>query len=871
LTQVLEELGMDLLNIKIINIKNNKIYYTVKLDSKGEGEFLEHNDDTHKTTAPDNYEYYKPDTIPYGEYTITEVKEGDNSEKESFFIQPESVGIKTQSELQSRIVEDTPVPVWLKVVKKDKTTNKVVGLAGAGFKLWDVKAGKFVVQNDMYNDISEVYTNADGYLYFPQKIYPGDYVLYETKAPEGYYLQDEYRLPENEADYGKVGGKKIHIDKIATGLKADAINPGKVEVGELEYEVDALNQPLYVNIKIVKTGEKLVSASQDTSEYNTTEGKKEVESLTPIWKSGIGLEGVKYKIYADEDIYTPDGVLRTKKGTLVDDVTTNSEGIAQSRYDLFPGKYKVVEYEVPKGYTLDTEPSYITVTNKDQYVKSATGTLEITDKRQHLSLTFNKIFEDPKYITGNEERHAVFGLYAKEDIKNYKGENAIPAGSLVEVLEVDGNGELKTTKDLPEGKYYVKEIYVSYPYGLSTQENEITLKYDGNPRNEEVKTKGTDVKNTIEYGKAIFVKISRSSEDNLIINGSFSDDTSKLDEKAKAMIEKIKTYATDEEIAKYYEDNGIICVPGATYEVWLDKDGKNKLTDSQTKEVVQFTTDKVGMIEIDDLPKNRTYYLKEVSAPEGYQVSETPVEFNINNSTSDAILYQAIYDESTKSEFIHKTDIFTGENVANCTFEITDKDGKVLLHSVTDNDGTAWIPQDIFKNGEKYYYTEISAPDVYYKDGKLYELNTEKHEFTAKIDEDGKWATEKIEVQNYRPTTDVKLIKTDEEDNVVPKCKFELKSEENGLFYETGVTDENGIYVFKNVPQGWYTYTELEAPEKYDLDTTPHRVYVTGDEMVIEFVNTGDIPVIALSIVAAVSVIGIVVLVIKKNKKNNNK
>ena len=36
--------------------------------------------------------------------------------------------------------------------------------------------------------------------------------------------------------------------------------------------------------------------------------------------------------------------------------------------------------------------------------------------------------------------------------------------------------------------------------------------------------------------------------------------------------------------------------------------------------------------------------------------------------------------------------------------------------------------------------------------------------------------------------------------------------------------------------------------------------------MVIEFVNTGDIPVIALSVVALVSVLGITYLVIKKNK-----
>ena len=125
------------------------------------------------------------------------------------------------------------------------------------------------------------------------------------------------------------------------------------------------------------------------------------------------------------------------------------------------------------------------------------------------------------------------------------------------------------------------------------------------------------------------------------------------------------------------------------------------------------------------------------------------------------------------------------------------------------------------------------------------------------------------EVENYRPTTNVKFVKTDDKGNLVPNCKFELKSEEEGLYEpKTGVTDKNGIYVFENVPQGWYTYTELEAPEEYNIDTTPHRVYVTGDEMIIDFVNTGDIPVIALAVLGVICVAGIAFIVVRKVKSS---
>ena len=299
--------------------------------------------------------------------------------------------------------------------------------------------------------------------------------------------------------------------------------------------------------------------------------------------------------------------------------------------------------------------------------------------------------------------------------------------------------------------------------------------------------------------------------------------------------------------------------------------GTNKLqeVDLQTGDmkVATFTTDDLGVLELFELPKG-AYYLKETEAPDGYEIQNDVVPFEITAANPEATIYQALYDESIIPTILHKTDIFTGKEVPNCVFEIRDEDGNLLLYSVTDEVGCAYIPQDMFEEGKTYTYTEISAPDVYLKDGQMYELNTEPHEFVAHFDEQGNWDVELAEVENYRPVTNVKFIKTDEEGNLVPNCKFELKSEEEGLYYETGVTDENGIYVFENVPQGDYIYTELEAPEEYDIDTTPHEIYVTGDEMIIDFVNTGDIPVIALSILGVICVAGIAFILVRKVKSS---
>ena len=133
----------------------------------------------------------------------------------------------------------------------------------------------------------------------------------------------------------------------------------------------------------------------------------EVEMTTPVYTDGIGLGGVKYEIYADENIISPDGQLRFSNNQLVDTIVTDQDGIGQSRDDLFPGRYRVVEVEVPEGYILDRTPKYITAENNDQYVQSATATLEITDVRQHLGYKFKKIFKQYKYATNKPEIYVI--------------------------------------------------------------------------------------------------------------------------------------------------------------------------------------------------------------------------------------------------------------------------------------------------------------------------------------------------------------------------------------------------------------------------------------------------------------------------------
>ena len=859
--------------------KNPNTYYEVTLDDRGYGEFIETNDETHKSTAAHDSKKYYPYTIPYGKYTITETQEGTNTIRTNFYTQDEPVTIGEQDRAEYRIEMDNPVPVWLQIIKKDKDNNQVVNIPNGKYKIWDCKAEGFVKMNVYPSSVlDEFVSQEDGKLMLPEKLNPGEYIIYETLPPQGYFLDKEWRLPENKSDWGDPtkGGKKIKIDKVVSGLPADAQYPGKVQVGEYVLETDIYNKALRVNLIVEKKGEKLIKSDVGNTSYKTTDGE-EVKLTTAVpYFDYVGLADVKFELYANKDIIDPLGNIIASKDEKVDEFTTNSEGTGKSRLDLYPGEYRLHEVSAPEGYVL-ADDKIVFLENKNYLVESQSTTKEVYDKRQRLDIDFEKVFEDLTLFTGFENKYAVFGVYVKENINNYNGEPVLFADDLVEVITVtEDYSTASLQEDLPAGKYYVKELYAGFPYSINTQRIDFELKYNGNTEKYTVPSKIV-IPNTPEYSTVLFVKIAKSSDDEIIMNGSQMQSSANLDQKIEKTIEMLKEINVEElnsmqeAIEKFYEENDIKVVPGAKYEIWLDEKGDKKV--SQKDENGQlvtatFETNGSGAFAIIGIPKGE-YYLKEIEAPKGFEIAKDPVKFIISDTDVGTTMYQAIKEEEIIPKLLHKTDVFTGDGVPNCLFEITDESGKVIVKSITDKNGDAYFPLSAFKDGEKYYFQEISVDnDVYYiEKGVLYELNTEKHEFVAKINpETGLWDADLIEVTNNRPVTQVELIKTDDEGNRVPNCKFELKSVEDGLFYEVGVTDENGIYVFKDVPKGKYIYTELEAPEEYEIDTTPHEIYVEGEKMVIEFVNTGDIPVIALSVVALVSVLGITFLIIKKNK-----
>ncbi len=874
------------------------IYYDVTIDNTGYGKFMDVNDDKHSTSVKTNYgQKYGTSTIPYGNYTITEVRASNQGLHTSYYIYPEKVDIKVQDEIEKRIELDDGVPVTPKLHKYDAETGVTIPLSGAKFKLWDKKNNRFVTQRvPNSGEFTDLFTtNKEGYLYLPQQIDAGYYIVYEVDTPQGYYLEDKYRLPEDQyLGNSEIAGLEVAITKRATGLDEDAVQ----SQNRVYYDIGVGDRPLMSKVKIYKTGEVFTEVKSETETVNGETHEVKV----PQFESK-GLKGAEFTIYAATDITTPEGTVRYHEGQEVDRITTDDTGYATSK-ELYLGEYRIVETFTPLGYVTDGNIGNVILTNDNNIERVSLVEKSLDNKRQKTDLIFRKTFEELKYLIGNEEeKYAVFGVYANEDLENYNGVATIEKDDLVDIIYAK-EGENVNTLDLPDGAYYYKEIYSSYPYDIESGNYNFEIHHNTSG-DETLKIYGEDVENVYTYGDLYLAKFSTSDFITKNDTTLWSEDTGldKASEEIQEYMKELNNLIGVESIEAIKEkvmSDGKSMLSGAKYSIFIDEKCEIPLKHkNENGEIVdvEIVTDGSGFYRLEGIPVG-TYYFKETEAPTyeykgatyHYELSPEPVKIDVNPLNASATVIKALYDESVKFE-IEKLDIFTGKLVPDCLFTITDETGVELIKFITDKEGKAYIPTDIFENGEYYYFTELEAKNPFYYDenGKLYELNTEPHRFQAHVNEEGAWqmtyvdengeilAYDKPVVHNYRPTSTVTLTKLDIIDSTpVPNCKFELRSKETDWVVE-GVTDENGVYVFENVPFGDYTYTELEAPEEYLIDTTPHEIRIDTEDTKIVVkdlrapvpelpfdVDTSDIAVASLIVVSATSIFGIFFIIRKR-------
>ena len=423
----------------------------------------------------DEHGFAETKDLPYGEYTVRQIKGWDGKE----LLAPFTVFVSEDGQVYRFLINNAPYEALIEIVKKDAETDKIIPAAGIGFKVRNTDTGEYIVQHINYptpTDIDIYYTDVTGKLMMPEKLPYGNYEIIEQCTAYGYVL-----------------------DSAPIAFKVDGV--------KTVVTVEKFNMPQKGIIRISKSGEIFFSAVETDGVYSLVFADK-------------NLAGATYEITAAEDIVTPDGTLRYAKGTVVDTVTTDENGAAESKA-LYLGKYTVSETKAPYGMVLNGTPKTVELTYAGETVEVTETAAEFYNERQKAALSLAKILgRNVTFGIGNngEILSVQFGLYAAEDLFAADG-SFVPKDGLLEIVNCDENGNITFKTDIPVGaKLYVKEIATDSHYILSDEKYPVTFEYAGQDTAlVEIKANGGEaIKNDILYGSVKGLKIDRETEKPII-------------------------------------------------------------------------------------------------------------------------------------------------------------------------------------------------------------------------------------------------------------------------------------------------------------------------------------------------------------------
>ena len=355
-----------------------------------------------------------------------------------------------------------------------------------------------------------------------------DFVVIQTKGAEGYDLAPVYDSREHkpkEADGMKVyefTAKDVYSDSASiqikkeqkvsdTGSEAETgavfelfdqngnvvtkLTTGKdgtATANDIALGMYTLHQKSGSNKHALLEDQVIVLTKKDkgkTIKYSYVDQEKEIDFVLVKRSRETKklLNDAEYVIYDDEG----KEAARLTSGTLKDGYATCK---------LPYGHYTIKETKSPDGYNKnDTAKEFTLDLESVDYDSDGNGTYtyEDTDEPVYGSVSLKKTgetlsgFEDNSFVYENDQiSGAVYGLYAKEDIKKDDGTVVWKAGTLIDqkttlkdkAVQFTRKGDDgKDTTDFYQGTYYIKEISGPNGYCIDTEEHEVVINWDTKP------------------------------------------------------------------------------------------------------------------------------------------------------------------------------------------------------------------------------------------------------------------------------------------------------------------------------------------------------------------------------------------------------
>ena len=229
--------------------------------------------------------------------------------------------------------------------------------------------------------------------------------------------------------------------------------------------------------------------------------------------------------------------------------------------------------------------------------------------------------------------------------------------------------------------------------------------------------------------------------------------------------------------------------------------------------------------------KAGTYVCEEISAPDGYVITDATETVYLSGKDQDVITVTFCNDKMG-SLLIVKKDAVTGAPISDVEFFITDSDGSVIGNAngkyVTDSAGTIRI--DGLTPGMTVIAREVRAKDGYILDDTPQNIKIKRNAVMTlefRNQPKGGVLVKKVDAVTNAPISDVEFLVTDSDGNLIGNA--------NGKF----VTDSAGTFTITDIAPGTtLVIKETRAKAGYILDDTPQTVKVKSNEVTtVEFRN----------------------------------
>lgn len=304
------------------------------------------------------------------------------------------------------------------VIKKiDADTKEIIPIKNIKFKIKNLDTNEYLINGK--TDIFK--TNKDGIIVTSFSIPNGKYELEEVDQKIDGYLWNKESI-------------KFEIDDNTKYVQDD-------EYG-LVYEIKFANKRVKGSVQIIKRGETL----------NIVDGK--------FYENTKELKGVKFGLYAHEDIYDENHNLIYKKDNLILEKITDKNGMINFD-NLYLGKYYVKELDTLKDYILDYKKYYFELKYKDQYTEEINYKLELSNYLKKGELEFTKT----DLVTGKIISDTKIEIYTENDELIYSG-----------ITDIEGRIYIK---NLPVGQYYIIEKMAAPGYKISNEKQYFTIARNG--------------------------------------------------------------------------------------------------------------------------------------------------------------------------------------------------------------------------------------------------------------------------------------------------------------------------------------------------------------------------------------------------------